>query len=58
VSGGEEIAVRPAVEGVVNLQSRVTPHVIAEVSLKAVLPFGVGGAVGFGYTLRVTRFGR
>ncbi len=47
VSGGEEIAVRPAIEGVANLQFRVIPNVIADVSLKAGFPFGLGGAVGF-----------
>jgi len=47
VSGGDEVVLRPAVEGVANLQFRVIPNVIADVSLKAGFPFGVGGAVGF-----------
>lgn len=47
VSGGEEIRLRPLVEGVANLQFRVIPNVIADVTLLAGFPHGVGGAVGF-----------
>ena len=47
VGGGDAIALRPAVEGLANLQFRVIPNVIADVTLRAGLPFGVGGSVGF-----------
>jgi len=46
LSGGETIRLRPLVEGVANLQFRVIPNVIADVTLLAGFPAGVGGAVG------------
>jgi len=48
---GEEqnLEVLPLLEGVANLQLRVVPNVIADVSLMAGFPHGLGGAVGFAF---------
>jgi len=43
----KDFKVLPLVEGVANLQLRVVPNVIADVTLMAGFPNGVGGAVGF-----------
>ncbi len=43
----EELTVLPLFEGVANLQLRVVPNVIADVSLMAGFPHGLGAAVGF-----------
>ena len=45
----EDFELLPLVEGVANLQLRVLPNVIADVSLMAGFPQGVGGAVGFAF---------
>ena len=48
---GEEQKVRvlPLFEGVANLQLRVVPNVIADVTLTAGFPHGLAGAVGFAF---------
>jgi len=47
LAGGGAAVVQPAVEGVANLQFRVIPNVIADVTFVAGFPTGLGGAVGF-----------
>jgi len=43
----DQVRFLPVVEGILNLQLRVIPNVIADVNLLAGFPIGVGGSVGF-----------
>ena len=47
LAGGGAAMVQPSVEGAANLQFRVIPNVIADVTFTLGFPEGLGGAVGF-----------